>query len=252
MSIAQNPEGTELAEVNSTEVATVSEENKEIEPVPEAKVTPEVTTNPESGVSLSEAPSVTEPEQDLDVKIHANGIKATDVINDADAKAKQAAKLKQKVRMRNIMIILLVIIIVILLIKFVIDKQETSPLPDNPDIEFEDADYIDVKEPVIEEPENIDIPVITDFKVTEYNPYVNFCNPETNKNFYLQYEIYLNSTDEMIYQSKYVKPGKKFSVDLRKELGVGIYDAYVKVRTFNAETMAECNGVKNNVLIEVQ
>lgn len=176
---------------------------------------------------------------------------ANNIEKDDKKRTKKTNKMKRKLMVRNILIGVLIVIIILLLLKTFLPKKE-DPKPNNETkLELEDGDYVEKTTPEVDV-QNIDLPVISDFTVTEDYPYVNFCNPETNKDFYLQYEIYLNSNEELIYQSKFVDTGKKFSVNLRKELGVGIYDAYIKVRTFEKESLNECNGIKTNVVITVE
>ena len=51
-----------------------------------------------------------------------------------------------------------------------------------------------------------------------------------------------------------VEPGQKFSADIYNALGgvAGTYYGYVKVRTFEFNTLTERNGTSNSVIITIK
>lgn len=161
----------------------------------------------------------------------------------------QRKKLKRKVRIRNCTIVALIIIIIILLLK--------SCGTDNPNVNripiLEDSDLIQQTTESAETP-RIDIPILADCTLSAENPYINFFNPETNADkYYLQYEVY-DENGQLIYQSKMVEAGKKFSANLYEAFSgvVGQHSCNVKVRTFKVGTLAEVNGINNDVIFNVQ
>ena len=147
-------------------------------------------------------------------------VKATEedtkkVVNDLkklDEKSeKQKKRLKRKVRVRNITIIALIVIIIILLLRSCssgVDNALINRIPI-----FEDSNLVEQTTKSREIP-RIDIPVVTDASVSADQPYVNFYNPESNVDkYYLQYEVY-DENAQLVYQSKIVEAGKKFSANL--------------------------------------
>ena len=69
----------------------------------------------------------------------------------------------------------------------------------------------------------------------------------------MQYEVY-DENGQLIYQSKMVEAGKKFSANLYEAFSgvVGQHSCNVKVRTFKVGTLAEVNGINNDVIFNVQ
>lgn len=161
----------------------------------------------------------------------------------------QRKKLKRKVRIRNCTIVALIVIIIILLLK--------SCGADNPIINripiLEDSDLVKQTTESTETP-RIDIPVVTDCTVSADQPYINFYNPDTNADkYYLQYEVY-DEHNQIVYQSKMVEAGKKFSADIYSAFSgvAGSYNVNVKVRTFKVGSLTEVNGINNDVVITVK
>lgn len=67
-------------------------------------------------------------------------------------------------------------------------------------------------------------------------------NPEGNP-CYFKFEIVLKDTDETIYESKYVEPGKAISaVTLTKPLAEGEYPATIKISTLSLDGKTPLNG----------
>lgn len=69
-----------------------------------------------------------------------------------------------------------------------------------------------------------------------------FYNPEKN-DCYFVLTITLSSTNEQIYQSKYLKPGQHlYEIELTKGLDAGTYDAILRYDTYDMETNSPLNG----------
>ena len=67
-------------------------------------------------------------------------------------------------------------------------------------------------------------------------------NPEGNP-CYFKFEIVLKDTNETIYESKYVEPGKAITdVELTKSLSAGEYPAIIKISTLSLDGKSPLNG----------
>lgn len=67
-------------------------------------------------------------------------------------------------------------------------------------------------------------------------------NPEGNP-CYFKFEIVLKDTDETIFESKYVEPGKAISdVELAKPLSAGEHPAIIKISTLSLDGKSPMNG----------
>ena len=67
-------------------------------------------------------------------------------------------------------------------------------------------------------------------------------NPEGNP-CYFKFEIVLKDTDETIFESKYVEPGKAITdVELTKPLSAGEYPATIKISTLSLDGENPLNG----------
>ena len=67
-------------------------------------------------------------------------------------------------------------------------------------------------------------------------------NPEGNP-CYFKFEIVLKDTNETIYESKYVEPGKAISdVELTKPLSAGEHPAIIKISTLSLDGKSPMNG----------
>lgn len=161
----------------------------------------------------------------------------------------QRKKLKRKVRIRNCTIVALIVIIIILLLK---SCGANNPIINRIPI-LEDSDLVKQTTESTEIP-RIDIPVVTDCIVSADQPYINFYNPDTNADkYYLQYEVY-DENNQIVYQSKLVEAGKKFSADIYSAFSgvAGQHSCNVRVRTFKIGTLAEVNGINNSITITIQ
>ncbi len=70
----------------------------------------------------------------------------------------------------------------------------------------------------------------------------NFYNPEKNTCYFI-IRVVLNETEEIIYESKYLKPGQHlYEVELAKSLEAGSYQATLHYSTFSMTDMTPLNG----------
>ena len=176
--------------------------------------------------------------------------KVDNLVEQNEKVEKKNRKLKTKVGIKNIMILGLIVVIILLLLKGCGSNHDYSPVT-KPAVDLETSDYV---EPVKAQSPHIDIPILADFEVDKTNPYCTLSNPETNADkFYLQYEFYIEGSEEPIYTSKMVEAGKKFSADIYNALDgkAGTYEAAVKVKTYSVDDLTEKNGVTNKVTITV-
>lgn len=81
---------------------------------------------------------------------------------------------------------------------------------------------------------------------------MNLMNPEGNP-CYFTFEIVLNDTDETIYTSKMVEPGKSITdVTLDKALAAGEYPATIKITTASLTDGSAMNGANVETTIIAQ
>lgn len=81
---------------------------------------------------------------------------------------------------------------------------------------------------------------------------MNLMNPEGNP-CYFTFEIVLNDTDETIYTSKMVEPGKAITeVTLEKVLAAGEYPATIKITTASLADGSTMNGANVETTIIAQ
>lgn len=81
---------------------------------------------------------------------------------------------------------------------------------------------------------------------------VNLMNPEGNP-CYFTFTLVLKDTDETIYQSKMVEPGKAITqITLSKELSAGEYPAILKISTAALDDGRAMNGANVETVLNVQ
>ena len=212
-------------------------ESSGVENVEEPNTSPERIINPETATDVAKNTGV-------DTKTTVDDLEK---IDKADEKKKK--KLKRKVLIRNIIIGFLLVVIIILLLR---SCGKDNDLLINRVFNTETNEFV---EPEVKKSERIDIPVVIDALLTADAPYMSFYNPDTNADkFYLKYELHSRNDDSLLWESEMVEPGQKFSADIYNALGgvEGTYYAYVKVRTFEFNTLTERNGTSNNVIITIQ
>ena len=134
------------------------------------------------------------------------------------------------------------------------NKQETQESPDSafvPDLD-PDASTQEAKES--DPPEGIRIPGYPSITIPAdtKDVTVNLMNPEGNP-CYFTFEIVLNDTDETIYTSKMVEPGKAITeVTLEKALAAGEYPATIKITTASLTDGSAMNGANVETTIIAQ
>ena len=92
--------------------------------------------------------------------------------------------------------------------------------------------------------ESIQIPGYPSITIAANTPNVTMAllNPEGNP-CYFKFEIVLKDTDETIFESKYVEPGKAITdVELTKPLSAGEYPAIIKISTLSLGGSSPMNG----------
>ena len=81
---------------------------------------------------------------------------------------------------------------------------------------------------------------------------MNLMNPEGNP-CYFTFTLVLKDTDETIYQSKMVEPGKAITqITLSKELSAGEYPAILKISTAAMDDGRAMNGANVETVLKVQ
>ena len=166
--------------------------------------------------------------------------------------SKKNKKLKNKIINRNILILILIIIIILLLLRSCSADSSSSPTT-KPDLE--NAEYVQPDE--VPDTEHVEgttaIPVISDFTISKKYPYATLFNPESNEGFsYLQYRFTNSDTGEVIYESKLVQPGKKFSVAFGDMLEVGTYNVSVDIYSFDYNNPSiQKNGGHSEIVVTV-
>lgn len=74
-----------------------------------------------------------------------------------------------------------------------------------------------------------------------------------NDCYYMTFALYLKDTDELLYESKLVKPGKHISkITLSRPLGKGSYNAYVFIQPYKSDQATPCNNGKVDITLNVE
>lgn len=159
--------------------------------------------------------------------------RVTELEDSKKEQIKKNCKLKNKVSNRNILIMVLILIIMILLFKScsIGERVFLIKMP-----ELEDAEYVQPDEVAdIEHQQGTTaIPVISDFTVKKSYPYATLFNPESNSGYsYLLYKFTDADTGDVIYESKLVEPGKKFSVAFGDMLETGTYNVNINIYAYD-------------------
>lgn len=145
---------------------------------------------------------------------------------------------------RNTLIVLLVLILVllVLVIFFVVNKKDIDTVIDIEDIQVVN-DSSSIKIPgyssilIDKDKEDVQIPLI--------NPSGNPC--------YFSYELVLMDTDELLYKSKLIPPGKMIKdVRLNRALKEGEYRAYFRILTTSISDNSPMNGANMETVLIVK
>ncbi len=111
----------------------------------------------------------------------------------------------------------------------------------NPDVQFEDDQAFN---PQATLSEKISIPGFDTWTIDEGEIKVNtrFYNPESNTCYFVV-SVILNDTGEVIYKSKYIKPGQTlYEVELKRAMESGTYDATLHYDTYSIADNSPMNG----------
>ena len=128
-------------------------------------------------------------------------------------------------------------------------KEYKANMPDqDPNAKTQTADDTGEKPTGIRIPGYPSITIEADKKDVQ----MNLMNPEGNP-CYFTFEIVLNDTDETIYTSKMVEPGKAITeVTLEKALAAGEYPATIKITTASLTDGSAMNGANVETTISAQ
>lgn len=113
---------------------------------------------------------------------------------------------------------------------------------------------VQTEEAVDEKPTGIRIPGYPSITIEADQPEVtmNLMNPEGNP-CYFTFEIVLKETDETIYTSKMVEPGKAITdVTLNQALPAGKYPVIIKITTASLEDGSAMNGANVESILIAQ
>ena len=126
------------------------------------------------------------------------------------------------------------------------NKQETQESPDSAFVPDLDPDASTQEAEESDPPEGIRIPGYPSITIPAdtKDVTVNLMNPEGNPCYF---------TDETIYQSKMVEPGKAITqITLSKELSAGEYPAILKISTAALDDGRAMNGANVETVLNVQ
>lgn len=134
------------------------------------------------------------------------------------------------------------------------NKQETQESPDSAFVPDLDPDASTQEAEESDPPEGIRIPGYPSITIPADTKEVtvNLMNPEGNP-CYFTFTLVLKDTDETIYQSKMVEPGKAITqITLSKELSAGEYHAILKISTAALDDGRAMNGANVETVLKVQ
>ena len=149
------------------------------------------------------------------------------------------------------MIVFLCVVIVVGIIYFTNQKKSESDGTFKPDL---DPNASEVQEDSEDKPTGIRIPgypsITIDADTTEVS--MDLMNPEGNP-CYFTFEIILKDTEEVLYTSKMVEPGKAITkVTLSHSLSSGDYDAIIRITTNSLEDGSTMNGANVETVLKVE
>lgn len=80
----------------------------------------------------------------------------------------------------------------------------------------------------------------------------NFYNPEKNPCYFVL-SVSLDDTGEVIYESKYLRPGQHlYEIELKRALSAGEYSATLHYSTFSPDDLSELNGADVPFVLSVK
>ena len=134
------------------------------------------------------------------------------------------------------------------------NKQETQESPDSAFVPDLDPDASTQEAEESDPPEGIRIPGYPSITIPAdtKDVTVNLMNPEGNP-CYFTFTLVLKDTDETIYQSKMVEPGKAITdVTLSRALEKGEYPAVIKITTTSLTDGSAMNGADVETVLIAQ
>ena len=159
---------------------------------------------------------------------------------------------------RNIIFTVLCLIILILLIALLYrqnadgDHNERVETPTTA-LDIEDDNAWDGKmsgsAETAPDMETIAIPGYANLYVSDESRTIRLVNPEDNT-VYLQYSIL--DGEEVIYETKAIKPGNMVEADLYSLLAPGEYELSFTINTYDINTQESCNGAVQSVKLLVK
>ena len=164
---------------------------------------------------------------------------------------KTIEKNKEKEKKKRIIVIVLAVVVVALavILIFTLSKEpessNTNPQDTNSDfiIDPNAGDGVTVTE-TPQKADSIKIPGYPSITIAANTPNVTMAllNPEGNP-CYFKFEIVLKDTDETIYESQFVPPGKTITdVTLTRGLSEGEHPATIKISTVALDQKTPLNG----------
>ena len=138
---------------------------------------------------------------------------------------------------------------------YFLTRQQTNGTPDSafvPDLDPNATTPTD--EAQEDKPNGIRIPGYPSITIPADTTDVtmNLMNPEGNP-CYFTFEIVLTDTDEVLYTSKMVEPGKAITdVTLSKGLSAGEYPAVIRITTASLEDGSAMNGANVETVLKVE
>ena len=158
---------------------------------------------------------------------------------------------------KNIFIVILLAIIGILVFLMFQKKPDIPQKPiDNgliteEEIKFQEGN-IENNKPCSVADDGVSLPVIQDFQVSNLRPYANLFNPKENEDkFIIRYTFSDTETDEILYQSDWLKPGFKYSVPFGEIFEVGEHFVKVTVDTKDMGDYSDKNGITTALKVTV-
>lgn len=154
-----------------------------------------------------------------------------------------------------IIIVLIIIIILLLLMK---GKQGDNGQPSGEQgviseeqIKMQEGE-LKKNPPASTADDGVALPVIADFSVSKTQPYANLFNPKDNEGkFIIKYVFNDLTTNKVVYESDWLEPGFKYSVDFGNFLDVGLHEVRVNVLTKDAANYTDRNGINTKLTITV-
>lgn len=96
----------------------------------------------------------------------------------------------------------------------------------------------------------VKIPIVEDIRIQHNQDEAEVCffNPK-GQQYYLAYTLYIRG--EMVYESKFIKPGKAIQkIKLNQSIPLGRYEAEIEIKSYEMESKKEAQGHRQRVHVE--